>query len=108
MLTKEDLRWTTRFLSLYSEFGVIPVTFKPSKGILGEGAGEMKTGQISIWKRAGFKLTQILLTLHALFISCRTFEYASGGGSVGDGGEEEEDKEGQVLDWDLVPITHSH
>ena len=100
MLTKEDLRWTTKCLTLYSKLGIIPVTFKPA--ILGEGAGEMRSGVISIWKRFAFKLTQALFTVQTLFISFRTLEYAtSGGGSVDNNDGQEEKKN---LDWDLVPM----
>ena len=98
MLTKEDLKWTYKCLSLYSKLGIIPVTFKPA-GILGEGAGEMRTGEVSIWKRVGFKLTQTLFTSQTLFISFRTLEYVTQGVFLEDGGQQDTD-----LDWDLVPM----
>ena len=99
MLTKEDLKWTTKCLSLYSKLGIIPVTFKPAT--LGEGAGEMRSGKISTFKIIRFKLIQILFTCHALFMSFRTLDYATGGIFGNKDGEEEEAK---VLDWDLVPM----
>ena len=89
MLTKEDLKWTQKFLCLYSKLGIIPVTFKPT--ILGEGAEEMRIGKISIVRRIQFKLSQILFTCQTLFISFRTLDYATGG-------------EKKELDWDLVPM----
>ena len=96
MLTKEDLKWTQKFLWLYSKLGIIPVTFKPA--ILGEGAGEMRSGTPSIGRRIQFKLTQILFTCLTIFISFRTLDYAT------DGVFTEDDDEEENLDWDLVPM----
>ena len=97
MLTKEDLKWTQKFLCLYSKLGIIPVTFKPT--ILGEGPEEMRIGKISIVRRIQFKLSQILFTCQTLFISFRTLDYATGGVCREDDGEENKD-----LDWDSGPV----
>jgi len=102
MLTKKDLKWTNLFLSIYSKLGIIPATFKPD--VLGKGAGQMQSGKISIRKRITFKLAQMLLTGHSVFILFRTLEYATGGGLVGGKYGEKEEEEDEVLDWDLVPM----
>ena len=73
MLTKKDLRWTTKFFSLYSKSCLIPVTFTPV--MLGGGGDQMKSEKISIWRRIGFKMTQLLFTCQTLFISFCTLEY---------------------------------
>ena len=93
MLTKRDLKWTTKFFSVYSQLMWIPVTFRSE--MLGVGAGEMRTS--SILRRIGFKVVQILFTCHTFFMSCRTLDYMSGGGSSGS------DVDGN-LDWDMVPM----
>ena len=105
MLTKRDLRWTQKFFSFYSKLMWIPVTFKPVMMMSGGGGGQMETGRISIWRRIGFKLTQLLVTCQTLFISLRTLEYVIGGdaGSFGEGSADEDGDELE-LDWDIVPI----
>ena len=95
MLRRRDLRWTTKFLSLYATLMLIPVTFRPDN--LGQGSGEMESEKSSIWTRIVFKLVQILITSHTFFFSFRTLEYASGHSSSGIGVDGK-------LDWDLVPV----
>ena len=104
MLKKRDLRWTQKFFFLYSKLMWIPVTFKPA--ILGGGGGQMETGSISIWRRIGFKMIQVSLASHALFISFRTLEYVCWGdaGFFGEGSKGNVDVD---LNWDFVPISSS-
>ena len=63
----------------------------------------MKSGEISIWRRIGFKVTQILFTGQAMFISFRTLEYMKYG-DAGFFGEKLDDEEDVDLDWDFVPM----
>ena len=62
----------------------------------------MESGPISVSRRIGFKMTQLLVYGHALFVSIRTLEYMT----CGDGGffEERSDGEGLALNWDIVPM----
>ena len=105
MLTKRDLRWTFGFFTLYSKLMWIPVTFKPV--MLGGDGAQIESEKISIWRRIGFKMAQILIACQTLFISIRTLEYVSVG-DRGFFGEESVDVDVN-LDWDFVPfiITQS-
>ena len=96
MLTKRDLRWTQKFFDLYSNLMLIPVTFQPV--MLGGGGGLMESGKISIWRRIGFKMSQLLFTCQTLFVFIRTFEYVKYGdaGFFGRGSGH--------LNWDFVPV----
>ena len=89
MLSKVDLRWIYSLFSLYSKLLVIPVTFKPA--LLGS---LMESEDLSIWRRTGFKITQILMISATLFFSFRTLEHVI----LGNGGS---------LDWDFFPIMLS-
>ena len=98
MLTKRDLRWTWKLFSLFSKLMWIPVTFKP---VMSGGHGsQMESGDISIWRRIGFKIVQVLFMCQSLFVTIRTLEYVSYGNS-GFFGEKSDDAD---LDWDYVPI----
>jgi len=87
------------FFVFYSKWMWIPVTFKPV--MLGGDGGQMESGSISIWRRIGFKMTQLLLTGNTLFVSYRTLEYVKCG-DAGFFGERSNEKLG--LDWDFVPM----
>ena len=90
MLTKADLEWTHKGFSLYSKLMLIPVSFKdPIMGC--QMVAEIES---TIWRPIGFKLYQISFTLHSLFMSFRTFEYARSGKA----GDEDLDF------WDFVPV----
>ena len=71
MLTKRDVRWTTKFFSIYSKLMLIPFTFTPV--MLGGGGGQIESGPISIRRWIGFKMTQLLYLCQALFITVRVF-----------------------------------
>ena len=91
MLTKSDLRWNYKFLSVYSKLNLIPVSLKS-----GIHSGQMENhGKSQIWRLVGFKLCQILCHGQNIVISCRTLHYASGGMSEG---------VRETFDWDFLPI----
>src|ERR1043165_7035878 len=97
MLTQSDLKWVHKFFSLYSKLNLIPVSFKPFNV-----GGQMEFGRASDkWSRFAFKSCRILFTCQTVFVSFRTFEYASGSRAGFSGGE---NKSGRGLDWDLVPF----
>ena len=101
-MTKHDLRWTRWFFSLYSKLMWIPVTFKPV--MLGGDGGQMETGEISIRRRIGFKMTQLVFTCQTLFMTIRTLEYVTYGDAGFFGQEPGHDVKLKLkLDWDLVP-----
>ena len=87
------------FFSLYSKLMWIPFTFTPV--MLGGGGGQIESGTISIWRKIGFKMTQILFACQALFVAFRTLEYMRWGDAGFFG---EESKENVNLNWDFVPI----
>ena len=90
MLTSEDLSWSYKSFSLSSKLNLFPVTFRPV--LLG---GQMETGQVSTWKKIGFKFYQMIFTCRMIFISFRTLQYMTGFGFSG---------EETNLNWDFVPI----
>ena len=102
MLTKRDLRWTTKFFSIYSKLMIIPFTFTPV--MLGGGGGQIESGPISCWRKIGFKMTQILVVCQTVFISVRTLEYMKYGDAGFFGEEPTEDLD---LNWDFVPMLLS-
>ena len=62
----------------------------------------MRTGEISIGRRVGFKLFQMMFTCQTVFISYRTLDYATAGTmtmETEDGTGDDDD-----LDWDIVPM----
>ena len=83
----------------------IPFTFTPV--MLGGGGGQIESGKISIWRKIGFKINQILALCQALFISVRTLEYVKCGdaGFLGVKGSKDVNVNVDVdLNWDFVPI----
>ena len=120
MLTVHDLRFTFWALSFASWSNFLPIKL--------EGGGKepirMRV-QTSKWRLLMFKFWRTLYFINWLFVSCRTFEYATGSmvagrmdaetpqgqGQVG-GAEEEmtgrfediEIKGMAKLNWDLVPV----
>ena len=100
MLTKRDLRWTQKLFSVYSKLMLVPVTFKPI--MLVWGGGQIESGEITISRKIGFKIAQILFACQTFFLFYRTLEYVI----VGDGGffSEESDKENVNFDWDFFPV----
>ena len=84
----------------------IPVTFK-SVMLGGDGVGHgghMESEGISIWRRIGFKMIQVLFALQTVFISFRTLEYLKCGDAGFFGGQRSDDDEDVELNWDFVPI----